>query len=255
MILKIDNVTKNFGGVTAIKETSFSVAPKEIFGLIGPNGAGKTTMFNIITGNYTPSSGQVVFRNEAINGLKPHHIVRKGIARTFQNIRLFSSMSVLDNVLIGFDFQARYGFVESILRFPRFISEERRIKERSMEILDYFGMSSFAHEKAVDLSYGQQRKVEIARALATNPELLLLDEPAAGMNPSETEELGDIIKKARVDFDLTVLLIEHDMKFVNQLCDKVLVLDYGKTIFEGKPADAIQDPEVIAAYLGDFHND
>lgn len=255
MILKIDNVTKNFGGVTAIKETSFSVAPKEIFGLIGPNGAGKTTMFNIITGNYTPSSGQVIFRNEAINGLTPHHIVRKGIARTFQNIRLFSSMSVLDNVLIGFDFQARYGFVESILRFPRFISEERRIKERSMEILDYFGMSSFAHEKAVDLSYGQQRKVEIARALATNPELLLLDEPAAGMNPSETEELGDIIKKARVDFDLTVLLIEHDMKFVNQLCDKVLVLDYGKTIFEGKPADAIQDPEVIAAYLGDFHND
>ena len=187
--------------------------------------------------------------------LKPHHIVRKGIARTFQNIRLFSSMSVLDNVLIGFDFQARYSFFESILRFPRFIGEEKRIKARSMEILDYFGMSSYAHEKAVDLSYGQQRKVEIARALATNPELLLLDEPAAGMNPSETEELGEIIKKARTDFDLTVLLIEHDMKFVNQLCDKVLVLDYGKTIFEGKPSDAIQDPEVIAAYLGDFHND
>ena len=255
MILKIDNVTKNFGGVTAIKETSFSVAPKEIFGLIGPNGAGKTTMFNIITGNYIPTSGEVIFKNEAIGGLKPHHIVRKGIARTFQNIRLFSSMSVLDNILIGFDFQARYGFFESILRFPRFIGEERRIKARSMEILDYFGMSSFAHEKAVDLSYGQQRKVEIARALATNPALLLLDEPAAGMNPSETEELGEIIKKARGDFDLTVLLIEHDMKFVNQLCDKVLVLDYGKTIFEGKPSDAIQDPEVIAAYLGDFHND
>ncbi len=255
MILKIENVTKNFGGVSAIKETSFSVAPKEIFGLIGPNGAGKTTMFNIITGNYEPSSGSVIFRNEVLNGLKPHHIVRKGIARTFQNIRLFSSMSVLDNVLIGFDFQARYGFMESILRFPRFIGEEKRIKARSMEILDYFGMSEFAHEKAVDLSYGQQRKVEIARALATNPELLLLDEPAAGMNPSETEELGELIKKARVDFDLTVLVIEHDMKFVNQLCDKVLVLDYGKTIFEGKPADAICDPEVIAAYLGDFHND
>jgi branched-chain amino acid transport system ATP-binding protein len=255
MILKIDNVTKNFGGVTAIKETSFSVAPKEIFGLIGPNGAGKTTMFNIITGNYIPTSGEVLFRNETISGLKPHHIVRKGIARTFQNIRLFSSMSVLDNVLIGFDFQARYGFAEAILRFPRFTGEEKRIKARSMEILDYFGISSFAQDKAVDLSYGQQRKVEIARALATNPSLLLLDEPAAGMNPSETEELGEIIKKARVDFDLTVLLIEHDMKFVNQLCDKVLVLDYGKTIFEGKPSDAIQDPEVIAAYLGDFHND
>ncbi len=255
MILKIENVTKNFGGVSAIKETSFGVAPKEIFGLIGPNGAGKTTMFNIITGNYEPSSGSVIFRNEVLNGLKPHHIVRKGVARTFQNIRLFSSMSVLDNVLIGFDFQARYGFLESIIRFPRFISEEKRIKTRSMEILDYFGMGHFAHEKAVDLSYGQQRKVEIARALATNPELLLLDEPAAGMNPSETEELGELIKKARVDFDLTVLVIEHDMKFVNQLCDKVLVLDYGKTIFEGKPADAICDPEVIAAYLGDFHND
>ena len=255
MILKIDNVTKNFGGVTAIKETSFSVAPKEIFGLIGPNGAGKTTMFNIITGNYEPSSGQVIFRNEPLTGLKPHSIVRKGIARTFQNIRLFSSMSVLDNVLIGFDFQARYGFLESIVRFPRFLKEEKRIKNRALEILDYFGMASYADEKAVDLSYGQQRKVEIARALATNPELLLLDEPAAGMNPSETEELGEIIKKARNDFDLTVLLIEHDMKFVNQMCDKVLVLDYGKTIFEGKPSDAIKDPEVITAYLGDFHND
>ena len=255
MILHVNNVTKNFGGVTAIKETSFKVERKEIFGLIGPNGAGKTTMFNIITGNYQPTAGEVIFRNEVIQGLKPHHIVRRGIARTFQNIRLFSSMSVLENVLIGFDFQARYSFFEAIIRFPRFIGEEKRIKKRAMEILDYFDMSGFAHSKAVDLSYGQQRKVEIARALATNPELLLLDEPAAGMNPSETEDLGNIIKKARQDFDLTVLLIEHDMKFVNQLCDKVLVLDYGKTIFEGKPADAIQDPEVIAAYLGDFHND
>ncbi|MDD3344493.1 MAG: ABC transporter ATP-binding protein [Sulfurospirillaceae bacterium] len=255
MILKIDNVTKNFGGVTAINETSFGVSPKEIFGLIGPNGAGKTTMFNIITGNYEPTLGEVYFHNESLTGLKPHQIVRKGIARTFQNIRLFSSMSVLENVLIGFDFQARYGFLESILRFPRFIGEEKRIKARSMEILDYFDIAGFAHDKAVDLSYGQQRKVEIARALATNPDLLLLDEPAAGMNPFETEELGEIIKKARDDFDLTVLLIEHDMKFVNQLCDKVLVLDYGKTIFEGKPSDAIKDQEVISAYLGDFHND
>jgi len=255
MILKVNNVTKNFGGVTAIKETSFTVKRKEIFGLIGPNGAGKTTMFNIITGNYEPTSGEVIFRNEMIHGLKPHNIVRRGIARTFQNIRLFSSMSVLDNVLIGFDFQARYSYLEAIIRFPRFIGEEKRIKKRSMEILDYFDLAAFAHTKAVDLSYGQQRKVEIARALATNPELLLLDEPAAGMNPSETEDLGEIIKKARNDFDLTVLLIEHDMKFVNQLCDKVLVLDYGKTIFEGKPSDAIQDPEVISAYLGDFHND
>ena len=255
MILQMKNVTKNFGGVTAISDTSFTVAAKEIYGLIGPNGAGKTTMFNIITGNYEATKGEIIFRNEPINGLKPHTIVRKGIARTFQNIRLFSSMSVLDNVLIGFDFQAKYTYLESIFRLPRFFGEEKRVKNRAMEILDYFGIKEFAYHKATDLSYGQQRKVEIARALATNPEMLLLDEPAAGMNPAETKELADLIRSAREDFDLTVLLIEHDMKFVNQLCDKVLVLDYGKTIFEGKPADAIQDKEVVSAYLGDFVHD
>jgi branched-chain amino acid transport system ATP-binding protein len=164
-------------------------------------------------------------------------------------------MSVLDNVLIGFDFQARYSFAESILRLPRFFGEEKRIRAKAMEILKYLGIEKFAEHKATDLSYGQQRKVEIARALATNPELLLLDEPAAGMNPAETKELADLIYKAREDFDLTVLLIEHDMKFVNQLCDRVLVLDYGKSIFEGKPSDAIKDPEVVAAYLGDFIHD
>lgn len=255
MILEIKNVTKKFGGVIAISDTSFSVEPKEIYGLIGPNGAGKTTMFNIITGNYEPTEGGVFFRHEEMTGLKPHQIVRKGIARTFQNIRLFKSMSVLDNVLIGFDFQARYTFLESVLRLPRFFGEEKRVKNRALEILEYLGLKEYADHKATDLSYGQQRKVEIARALATNPELLLLDEPAAGMNPAETKELADLIFKARDDFDLTVLLIEHDMKFVNQLCDKVLVLDYGKTIYEGKPADAIKDPEVVAAYLGDFVHD
>ena len=255
MILEINNITKQFGGVTAISETSFSVEPKEIYGLIGPNGAGKTTMFNIITGNYEPTEGSVIFRHEEMTGLKPHQIVRKGIARTFQNIRLFKSMSVLDNVLIGFDFQARYTFLESVFRLPRFFGEEKRIRQRAMEILEYLGLKEFAYQNATDLSYGQQRKVEIARALATNPEMLLLDEPAAGMNPAETKELAELIFRAREDFDLTVLLIEHDMKFVNQLCDKVLVLDYGKTIYEGKPADAIQDPEVIAAYLGDFIHD
>lgn len=255
MILQMKNVTKKFGGVTAINDTTFTVEAKEIYGLIGPNGAGKTTMFNIITGNYEATEGEIVFRNESISGLKPHTIVRKGIARTFQNIRLFSSMSVLDNVLIGFDFQAKYTYLESIFRLPRYFGEEKRIKKRAMEILDYFGIKEFADYKAIDLSYGQQRKVEIARALATNPEMLLLDEPAAGMNPAETKELADLIRSAREDFDLTVLLIEHDMKFVNQLCDKVLVLDYGKTIFEGKPADAIKDKEVVAAYLGDFIHD
>ncbi len=164
-------------------------------------------------------------------------------------------MSVMENVLIGFDFQANYTYLESIFRFPRFFGEEKRIRKRAMEILDYFGIAEFADTKATDLSYGQQRKVEIARALATNPAMLLLDEPAAGMNPAETKELATLIRSAREDFDLTVLLIEHDMKFVNQLCDKVLVLDYGKTIFEGKPADAIKDKEVVAAYLGDFAHD
>jgi branched-chain amino acid transport system ATP-binding protein len=255
MILEIKNVTKKFGGVTAINDTNFTVNSKEIYGLIGPNGAGKTTMFNIITGNYDATEGEVVFRHEVLNGLKPHTIVRKGIARTFQNIRLFESMSVMDNVLIGFDFQAKYTYMESMLRFPRYFGEEKRINKRAMEILEYFGIAEFADHKATDLSYGQQRKVEIARALATNPKMLLLDEPAAGMNPAETKELADLIKSAREDFDLTVLLIEHDMQFVNQLCDKVLVLDYGKTIFEGKPADAIKDKEVVAAYLGDFSHD
>ena len=255
MILELKGVTKKFGGVTAIKDTTFTVNSKEIYGLIGPNGAGKTTMFNIITGNYEATEGEVVFRSEKLNGLKPHTIVRKGIARTFQNIRLFKSMSVMDNVLIGFDFQAKYTYLESIFRFPRFFGEEKRVRKRAMEILEYFGIAEFAEHKAVDLSYGQQRKVEIARALATNPAMLLLDEPAAGMNPAETKELADLIRGAREDFDLTVLLIEHDMQFVNQLCDKVLVLDYGKTIFEGKPADAIKDKEVVAAYLGDFAHD
>ncbi len=255
MILELKGVTKKFGGVTAINNTTFTVNSKEIYGLIGPNGAGKTTMFNIITGNYQATDGEVVFRSEKLNGLKPHTIVRKGIARTFQNIRLFKTMSVMDNVLIGFDFQANYTYFESIFRFPRFFGEEKRIRKRAIEILDYFGIAEFAEHKATDLSYGQQRKVEIARALATNPAMLLLDEPAAGMNPAETKELAHLIRTAREDFDLTVLLIEHDMKFVNQLCDKVLVLDYGKTIFEGKPSDAIKDKEVVAAYLGDFAHD
>ncbi len=255
MILEVKNLTKSFGGVIAISNTSFSVKPKDIYGIIGPNGAGKTTLFNIITGNYEATEGEVIFRNRSITGLKPHHIVQKGIARTFQNIRLFKSMTVLENVLIGFDFQLQYSFLETITRLPRFFSEEKRIKQKAIEILDYFDLTKHKDDLATDLSYGQQRKVEIARALATNPEMLLLDEPAAGMNPAETKELADIITKTRDDFDLTILLIEHDMPFVNELCDKVLVLDYGKVIFEGIPSEAIQNEEVITAYLGDFIND
>ncbi len=252
MILEVCNVTKKFGGVTAINDTSFSVNSKEIYGLIGPNGAGKTTMFNIITGNYQPTDGSIKFHGQRIDGIKPHKIVHRGIARTFQNIRLFNSMTVMDNILIGFDYQATYTYFESIFRLPRFFSEEKRVKKRAIEIMEVLEIAQFANELATSLSYGQQRKVEIARALAANPQLLLLDEPAAGMNPNETKELAELFFKIRDDFDVTILLIEHDMKFVNHLCDRVMVLDYGKTIFEGHIEDAIKDEEVIKAYLGDF---
>ncbi len=252
MILEIKNVTMKFGGVTAIDNLSFGVKSGEIFGLIGPNGAGKTTIFNIITGNYKQTEGEVFFMHESISGIKPNIIVQKGIARTFQNIRLFKSMTVLDNVLIGFHNDANYTFIESILRLPRYFSNEKRIKEAAMQILDRFGIAEFADYPATALSYGNQRKVEIARALATEPKLLLLDEPAAGMNPIETEDLSNIIKNIKEEYGLSILLIEHDMKFVNNMCDRVLVLDYGEEIFEGKPSDAIVDKRVIAAYLGDF---
>lgn len=254
-MLEVKNITKTFGGVTAINNTSFRVNSKEIYGIIGPNGAGKTTLFNIITGNYIADKGEVLFNQKNLKGLKPHQVVRQGIARTFQNIRLFKSMSVLDNVLIGFDFQAKYTFIEAFARLPRFFSAEKKIKTKAIEILEYLGLDKKIDSFATDLSYGDQRKVEIARALATKPKLLLLDEPAAGMNPAETNELAKLIFKAREDFDMTILLIEHDMKFVNKLCDNVLVLDYGKVIFEGSPSEAIKHEDVITAYLGDFIHD
>lgn len=252
MILEVKNITKKFGGVTAINDTSFSIEPKQIYGLIGPNGAGKTTLFNIITGNYKPTSGKVLLDGKEITNKKNYKIVADGIARTFQNIRLFSSMSVEENILIGFDAKAKYTYLESMFRLPRFFSNEKKIKQQSLEIMEFLGVAKFKDEKASSLSYGSQRKVEIARALATQPKLLLLDEPAAGMNPNETHELAELLFKIRDHFNLTILLIEHDMKFVNHICDKVMVLDYGKTIFEGDIKDAIEDEEVIKAYLGDF---
>ncbi|WP_457606180.1 ABC transporter ATP-binding protein [Nitratifractor sp.] len=251
-LLEVRNVTMQFGGVTAIDNLSFKVHAEEIYGLIGPNGAGKTTIFNIITGNYHPTEGSIIFDGEDITGTKPNKVVYKGIARTFQNIRLFKSMTVLENILIGFHDQIRYNYFEAIFRFPRFHGYERRIRSEAMGILEEFGLADFADYNATALSYGNQRKVEIARALATKPRLLLLDEPAAGMNPSETEDLSNIIHKIKKDYNLTILLIEHDMKFVNAMCDEVTVLDYGEKIFEGPPAQAIVDPKVVAAYLGDF---
>ncbi|AGZ81298.1 ABC transporter ATP-binding protein [Campylobacter fetus] len=252
MILELKDISKSFGGVQAIAKTSFGVLEGEIFGLIGPNGAGKTTMFNIITGAYTPTSGEIKFNSISLNGVKPHKIVSLGIARTFQNIRLFSSLSVLDNVLIGLNNSTKYSFLEAISHMGRFRKSENLAKQKACDILEELGIFKFRNEFANSLSYGQQRKVEIARALATNPKLLLLDEPAAGMNPSETDELAELIFSLRSKNKLSILLIEHDMKFVNRLCDKVLVLDYGKVIFEGLPSDAVQNKDVITAYLGDF---
>ncbi|MEA1915418.1 MAG: ABC transporter ATP-binding protein [Campylobacterota bacterium] len=252
MILEIKDITKAFGGVKAISETSFEVQKKEIYGLIGPNGAGKTTMFNIITGNYSPTYGEVWLDGKNITTLPNYKIVRHGIARTFQNIRLFSSMSVLDNLLIGMDHETKYTYMESIFRFPRYFSQEKKSEEYALQIMENLGILEYKDELATSLSYGNQRKVEIARALATRPKLLLLDEPAAGMNPNETKELAELLFKIRDEYDVTILLIEHDMKFVNHLCEQVLVLDYGKVIFQGHIKDAIQDEEVIKAYLGDF---
>ncbi|NPA10697.1 MAG: ABC transporter ATP-binding protein [Epsilonproteobacteria bacterium] len=251
-MLKVKNVTKKFGGVTAIKDVSFQVKPMEIFGLIGPNGAGKTTLFNIISGVLEPSEGKIIFKDEDITGISPLKIVQKGISRTFQNIRLFSSLSVLENVLIGFNTHYEYNFFEALFRLPRFFKEEKIYKEKAMEILRYLNIEKYADYNAKALSYGNQRKVEIARALATEPDLLLLDEPAAGMNPKETDELADTVFKLRSEKEKTILFIEHDMKFVQKIADRVLVLDYGKTIFEGKPADMMKNEQVIHAYLGDI---
>jgi len=251
-MLKVDRVTKQFGGVVAIKDVSFHVKPMEIFGLIGPNGAGKTTLFNIITGVIKPTSGKVYFKDEDITALSPLKIVRRGISRTFQNIRLFSSMSVLENVLIGFEKSYEYTFFEALFRLPRFFKEEKKYKEKAFEILKFLGIEKYANYNAKALSYGNQRKVEIARALATEPDLILLDEPAAGMNPKETDELADTIFKIREEMEKTILFIEHDMKFVQKIADRVLVLDYGKVIFEGKPALMMKDEAVIKAYLGDI---
>ena len=251
-MLKVENVTKKFGGVTAIKDVSFNVKPLEIFALVGPNGAGKTTLFNIITGVIKPTSGKIYFKDDDITPFSPLKIVKKGISRTFQNIRLFNSLSVLENVLIGFENSYEYNFFEAMFRFPRFFKQEKLYKEKAMEILKFLGIEEYANYNASSLSYGNQRKVEIARALATEPDLILLDEPAAGMNPKETDELADTVFKLREEMEKTILFIEHDMKFVQKIADRVLVLDYGKIIFEGEPSLMMQNENVIKAYLGDI---
>jgi branched-chain amino acid transport system ATP-binding protein len=249
-LLKAENVSEVFGGLKAVSDFDFFINKGELVGLIGPNGAGKTTAFNLITGVYQPTTGTIEFDGKSIVGLKPYQITQRGIARTFQNIRLFSELSVLDNVKIAFHSHVKYSVAEAVLRLGRYFSEEKDTEEKSMKLLKIFKLDGKAHEMAKNLPYGAQRRLEIARALAAQPKLLLLDEPAAGMNPQETQELMEMIRWIRKEFGLTVLLIEHDMSLVMGICERIYVLEYGMIIAKGTPAEIKSNPEVIRAYLG-----
>ena len=249
-LLKAENVSEVFGGLKAVSDFDFFINKGELVGLIGPNGAGKTTAFNLITGVYQPTTGTIEFEGKSIVGLKPYQITQRGIARTFQNIRLFSELSVLDNVKIAFHSHVKYSVAEAVLRLGRYFSEEKDTEEKSMKLLKIFKLDGKAHEMAKNLPYGAQRRLEIARALAAQPKLLLLDEPAAGMNPQETQELMEMIRWIRKEFGLTVLLIEHDMSLVMGICERIYVLEYGMIIAKGTPAEIKSNPEVIRAYLG-----
>jgi len=248
-LLSLKNVTKKFGGLVAVNDVSFEVAAGSIVGLIGPNGAGKTTVFNIITGNYQPDQGEIRFDGAAITGRKPHQIVVGGIARTFQNIRLFQEMSLLENVLAGCHCRMRSGFLSSMLRFPSQQREEKKAVEKAMQELAFVGLDHDFANEAGNLSYGNQRLLEIARALATEPKFIILDEPAGGMNELETEALSDLIKAIQAR-GITILLIEHDMSLVMKICERLVVLEYGAKIAEGTPEQIKVNERVIEAYLG-----
>lgn len=250
-LLEVKNLSIQFGGLRAVDDFDLSIEKGELYGLIGPNGAGKTTVFNLLTGEYKPTSGIITLDGVDITGKKPIEINKAGIARTFQNIRLFKQQSVLDNVKIGLHNQYKYSTVASILRLPSYYKTEKEMNEKAMELLKVFNLDRHADVLSSNLPYGEQRKLEIARAMATNPKLLLLDEPAAGMNPNETEELMENIRYIRENFGMTILLIEHDMKLVSGICEKLTVLNFGRILTQGDTKTVLKNPEVIKAYLGD----
>lgn len=250
-LLKVDNVSMVFGGLRAVSNLSMHIDEGELIGLIGPNGAGKTTAFNMITGVYTPTEGKVYFNGQQSSGKKSYQVTQMGMARTFQNIRLFSELSVIDNVKIAYNMHVTYNLADAIVRDGKYLSEEEYITQKALELLKIFHLEEEAHEVAKNLPYGKQRRLEIARALATEPKLLLLDEPAAGMNPQETKELMEMIRWIRKEFNLSILLIEHDMGLVMGVCERIYVLEYGMKIAEGTPDQIKHNKRVIEAYLGE----
>ena len=250
-LLEVRNLTISFGGLRAVDDFNIEIKKGQLYGLIGPNGAGKTTVFNLLTGVYKPTSGNFFLDGEKLTGHNTIEINKKGIARTFQNIRLFKQLSVLDNVKVGLHNDYKYSTAEGVLRLPGFFSKEKQMNEKALNLLEVFDLADDKDRLSSNLPYGKQRKLEIARALATSPKLLLLDEPAAGMNPNETQELMDTIRFVRDKFDMTILLIEHDMRLVSGICEEITVLNFGTVLAQGETSKVLKDPEVVKAYLGD----